>query len=425
MLVLTAAAVILLAGAAPAIAHAAAPDTGHPLAWSFEPSVLAGLAAAAVCYAAGVRRIQQRDRPAPLLRAREAAAFAAGLAVLFVALVSPLDSIAGQLFWVHMVQHLLLLLVAAPLLVIGRPALVFLWAFSRHGRRRVGQVWAGLGLRVVIDALMHPAIVWILFCGAFLVWHFPGPYQAALRHQGLHTLEHLSFLVTALMFWSIVIEPSGRRRLGHGPTLVFVMTAAILSGLPGALIALAPRPLYPAHAAGVASWGLTALEDQQLAGIVMWIPGGFVYLVAAGWVFVNWLKEGGARRTAIARRAALGLPALLLIPFSLGGCDDNGSRAVAANIGGDPHQGAALIKAYGCGSCHTIPGVADANGLVGPPLLWMGRRVYIAGVLRNTPDNMILWLRHPQRIVPGNAMPEMGLSEKDARNVAAYLYTLR
>ena len=93
--------------------------------------------------------------------------------------------------------------------------------------------------------------------------------------------------------------------------------------------------------------------------------------------------------------------------------------------GGDPARGAALIMDYGCGACHQIPGVADADGLVGPPLSNIGVRVYLAGMLRNTPDNMMFWLRHPQQIVPGNVMPDMGITVSEARDIAAYLYTLR
>jgi cytochrome c2 len=94
-------------------------------------------------------------------------------------------------------------------------------------------------------------------------------------------------------------------------------------------------------------------------------------------------------------------------------------------FGGDPARGAALIRDYGCGSCHQVPGVANADGLIGPPLSNIGVRVYIAGMLRNTPDNMMLWLRHPQQIVPGNVMPDMGMTVRDARDIATYLYTLR
>ncbi len=93
--------------------------------------------------------------------------------------------------------------------------------------------------------------------------------------------------------------------------------------------------------------------------------------------------------------------------------------------GADAHHGAQLIGQYGCASCHTIPGIAGADGLVGPPLTKLARRVYIAGVLRNSPENLMAWLKNPQRIVPGNAMPDMGLNESQARDIAAYLYTLR
>lgn len=105
-----------------------------------------------------------------------------------------------------------------------------------------------------------------------------------------------------------------------------------------------------------------------------------------------------------------------------------GSFSAAAQppaTGGDPAHGAALIRDYGCGSCHQIPGIPDADGLVGPPLSNIAIRVYIAGMLRNSPDNLMFWLRHPQEVVPGNVMPDMGVTAPDARDIAAYLYTLR
>jgi cytochrome c2 len=105
-----------------------------------------------------------------------------------------------------------------------------------------------------------------------------------------------------------------------------------------------------------------------------------------------------------------------------------GSFSAAAQppaTGGDPARGAALIRDYGCGSCHQIPGIADADGLVGPPLSNIGVRVYVAGMLRNTPDNLMFWLRRPQEVVPGNVMPDMHINASEARDIAAYLYTLR
>jgi cytochrome c2 len=107
----------------------------------------------------------------------------------------------------------------------------------------------------------------------------------------------------------------------------------------------------------------------------------------------------------------------------LGSCNDD--RRPSARVAEKPRHAASLIRYYGCGSCHVVPGIAEATGVVGPPLTQIGRRVYIAGLLRNTPDNMVAWLRNPQRIVPGNVMPDMGLSEADAREIAAYLQVLR
>jgi cytochrome c2 len=211
--------------------------------------------------------------------------------------------------------------------------------------------------------------------------------------------------------------------------LVFIITAAIISGLPGALIALAPRPLYPAHAAGVAAWGLTLLEDQQLAGIVMWIPGGLIYLVAAAGIFVRWVDTGEpvprvAASVSLARPASLLSLAVLTLSL-LGGCNEHEPSGDVHNGIGDISRGRALVATNGCGACHRVPGVADADGEVGPPLTRIGRRIYIAGVLRNTPDNMQSWLQDPQRIVPGNVMPNMHLSARDARDIAAFLFSVQ
>lgn len=139
-----------------------------------------------------------------------------------------------------------------------------------------------------------------------------------------------------------------------------------------------------------------------------------------------WTPAGLFRLTKMARNGAC----LLLLATALAGCDDR--NAMFAWFGREPKSeignvaaGSRAITKYGCGACHEIPGIAGARGLVGPPLDRMGRRIYIAGLLRNTPDNMIAWLRDPQKIVPGNAMPVVGLTEEQARDVTAYLYTLR
>lgn len=185
-----------------------------------------------------------------------------------------------------------------------------------------------------------------------------------------------------------------------------------------------PRPLYPGHAAGVMKWGITLMEDQQLAGLIMWIPAGAAYVIAVILVFLEWLEESEARALRVARRGtALLLVAMVAGPL-LSGCGKEEAHA-AANFGGDGHRGADLIRKYGCGGCHDIPQIADAHGNVGPPLTHVGTRTYLAGFIRNSPDNMARWIQDPQRILPGNAMPTMDMPEKDARDITAFLYGLR
>ncbi len=240
--------------AGPALA-ASSTASLRSLQWTAEPAVLVPIVLSTLWYLIGYARLRQLRTFVPLYGPRQLLCYLGGEATLTLALLSPLDDLADQLFSAHMLQHMLLLMVAAPLLVWGRPAMAFLWAFGPAGRKRLGGSWHALGLTRGINGLMHPLIVWVLFCGVFIVWHFPGPYQWALHDETVHTFEHISYVVTALMFWTVVIEPSGRRRLDYGATLLFILTAAVLSSLPGAVITLAATPLYPDYAAGTARWG--------------------------------------------------------------------------------------------------------------------------------------------------------------------------
>jgi cytochrome c oxidase assembly factor CtaG/cytochrome c2 len=392
--------------------------------WTADPATLVPILIATIWYAAGAVRARREGRSEAVPPGR-CLAFAGGITVLIIALQSPIDTLSEDLFSVHMVQHLLLMLAAPPLLVWSDCPLTFLRALPPGVRKAIGRYWAESNLNRVYNALMHPLVVWASFCGAFVFWHSPGPYQWALDSNPVHIAEHLCFFLTSLAFWSIVLSrPGERRRLQHGPTLLFVVSTAVLSGLPGALMIFSPRPLYPGHAAGVARWGLTLMQDQQLAGLIMWIPAGAAYVLASAFIFLRWLSDAELRATRAARR---GLPVILVLALSgllLCGCGQDDPTPIA-NFNGDPHRGAALIQQYGCGGCHTIPNVAHANANVGPPLQRIGTRTYIAGVLNNSPENMALWIENPQKILPGNAMPALGISQKDSRDITAFLYGLK
>jgi len=400
------------------------------LPWNWEVWVLVCLGLAVFGYAYGLRRLDAhaRSRIFGILRTTS---FAAGIAALFVALISPLDALDDQLFSAHMVQHLLLMMVAAPLLVCSRPAMAFLWAFPVSTRRVIGRIWTG-GLHRSVTALMSPLVVWLLCSMVLWFWHLPGPYGWALANEGIHTLEHFCFFISALMFWSLVIAPFGRRRLDYGSTLIFVATLGVQNGLLGALLTLAGHSFYNAHVNTTEAWGLTPLEDQQLAGIIMWIPASVIHLTSLGVLFVMWMRhaEREARLLVPSRTRLSSSQAVrrfttviaMLVTFGLSGCERPGPASYWAMSGAHADRGPALMRQYGCAACHTIAGVPNARGQVGPPLAQFGRRAFIAGVLSNNPDNLVKWLRSPQSVIPGNAMPDTGLTEQDARDIAAYLY---
>ncbi len=253
--------------------------------WSFDPLVLAGLVAAAVLYRRGRRR-----RPVTASAGR-AACFAAGLATVAVALVSPLDAAAAALFSAHMVQHLLLIVVAAPLLVMGRPARVMLAGLPARARRRV------LVPRVVRATLpparflRRPAVTWALATVVVWGWHLPVLYTVAYEHDLVHALEHASFLLVSILVWSVAIEERSRHELGALGRALFLLANALQSGLLGALLLFAGGVLYPVHGAGPSAWGLTPLQDQQLAGALMWIPPAIFYVGASAVILFRWLRS--------------------------------------------------------------------------------------------------------------------------------------
>jgi cytochrome c oxidase assembly factor CtaG/cytochrome c2 len=391
--------------------------------WKPEAATAIPMAIATVWYASGVFRLVQENKLETISRGR-VLSFVAGIAVLMIALQSPIDVLSRDLFSVHMSQHLLLMLAAPPLLVWSDSPIMFLRAFPRQIRKFMARVWIGAKLHSIYSWLRHPLVVWMAFCGAFVFWHAPRPYQWALDNDGVHILEHLSLFVTSCAFWSLVLPSRGRRQLQHGPALLLVVSTAVISGHPGALMIFAPRPLYPAHAIGVIRWGMTLMQDQQLAGLIMWIPAGGAYIVAVVVVFLEWFRESERRALRAARRGMALLALVTLVGPLLGGCESEETSSLA-NFGGDAHRGAELVSKYGCGNCHTIPRIASARGNVGPPLAGVGTRTYLAGFVRNSPDNMALWVRDPQRILPGNAMPTMGISESDSRDITAFLYGLK
>lgn len=276
--------VLALVGTVPDIAHA---HPGGMLAphdvwstWTNAPAVLAGCCVTAIAYGCGVHAMRARTRIARPAARWRTWSFAAALLAILVALVSPLDALGGALFSAHMVQHLLLMMVAAPLMVLGDPMSAFLWALPARERRALGAWWLRRHtLRSSWRVLARPIVAWSLHVITLWAWHLPTLYDRAVAEGPLHVLEHATFFVTALLFWWVPFRPHGRR-LHAGPALLYLFAAALQSTILGAVLAMARHPLYVAHLATTRAWGLTPLEDQQLAGLWMWVPAGLVYLVA-------------------------------------------------------------------------------------------------------------------------------------------------
>lgn len=269
---------------------AAASGTGADVAaaWGAESWVIACLALSLAMYVVGAVRLYARSRNGRGQLLRQAAWFGAGWLALVVALASPLDAAGTVSFAAHMVQHELLMIVAAPLLVLGRPLGVWLWAWPQAARHGGGVMTRAPALRATWRVLTRPLHAWILHFAALWLWHAPYLFQAALAHPALHALQHASFLFPALLFWWAVLDGVAR-----GSAIAYLFTTMLHTGALGALFAVSGRIWYPAYGGGAAQFGLSALEDQQLGGLIMWVPGGLAYLIVALALCARWLAADG------------------------------------------------------------------------------------------------------------------------------------
>jgi cytochrome c oxidase assembly factor CtaG len=222
-----------------------------------------------------------------------------------------------------MAQHELLMAVAAPLLVWGRPIVSFLWALPLSWRRALGAGAATAPVSALWTSLTLPVVAWTLHAVAIWLWHAPALYQATLTSDLVHTLQHVSFLGTALLFWWTALR--GREgRIGRPAAVLYLFTTSVHTSLLGALLAFSSKLWYPLYASSTTPWGLTPLEDQQLAGLIMWVPAGLTYLIGALVITASWLGESG-RRTQQTERVLL-LSILLVLLAACGSSHQEQAR---------------------------------------------------------------------------------------------------
>jgi cytochrome c oxidase assembly factor CtaG len=248
--------------------------------WDWEPTVLVGCAALAAGYVVVARP--------PGIRA---VSFMAGVLTLLLALISPLDALGDTyLFSAHMLQHVLLILVVPPLLLLGIPprmaARALRWEPASRAERVLGQ----------------PVLAWLVAIGTLWAWHAPALYDAALANEALHVVQHLCFLVTSTIFWWVVIAPvPERRRLNLLGSTAYLLLTSLASSLLGVILTFAPPGLYPAylHPAGAPGivalvrqgWGFSAAVDQQVGGLIMWVGNSPIYVVACLAALARWYRE--------------------------------------------------------------------------------------------------------------------------------------
>jgi putative membrane protein len=262
------------------------------LAWNFDLWITANLLLVGGAYALGLRRLWGKVGEGRGVSGRQALAFGAGWLAVAGALISPVDALSAEFSWVHMAQHMILMNLAAPLLVAGSPGVVWIWALPWRKRARIGtwmRKWEGWRPKGYLFWQM--GVMWGMYAAALWIWHLPKLYQAALRNDFVHDLQHLSFLIVACLFWRVLLDPLYRYRISRGLGVIYLFGTSLHATVLGVYMALSPRVWYPDYEVRLAGWNLTALEDQQLAGLIMWMPACMVYAVAAAILFALWLQE--------------------------------------------------------------------------------------------------------------------------------------
>jgi putative membrane protein len=258
--------------------------------WAWDPLVLATLAISGSLYVIGLSKVWSAAGRGHGIGVRQSLFFGAGWLSLFVALVSPLHPWGEVLFSVHMTQHEVLMLFAAPLVVLGRPQVATAWAIPVSWKCEAREVIKSRVVRSSWRFLTKPLAAWAIHAAALWVWHIPFLFEATLKSDLVHACQHASFFGSAMIFWwSIIFGTRGASTNGAG--VLYLFTTSIHSGLLGVILTLTNRVLYPSYSEYSAAWGLTPIEDQQIGGLIMWIPAGIVYIIAALIMFTGWLRE--------------------------------------------------------------------------------------------------------------------------------------
>lgn len=255
--------------------------------WNLTPSIYVGIALIIGLYLYAVGPLRRRYRLADSVSRRQVVVFISGMLLIFLALASPLDELGDEyLFSAHMLQHLVLTMIGPPMLLLGTPGWLIEPLLRRRTVLRIGK------------ALTYPAVAFLLFNINFWLWHAPSLYNATLSDENLHIFEHLLFLITATLYWWPVFSPveEGLPRLSLGGQILYIFLGGMPSVALGAGLTFLP-PLYaPYIQQSVRAWGISPAADQQLGGLIMWVPLNIAYIVVVSVLFIRWMQQQDAKQ---------------------------------------------------------------------------------------------------------------------------------
>ena len=243
--------------------------------WSFDPVALIAIPLAAFLYYRGLTSLGSRRRFHSTWRPW---AFYVGLVMLALAVLSPLDHLSGELFYAHMTQHMLILMVGVPLILLGAPFLPVLRGIPRPIRRGVIiPLFRSIPVRTVLRVLSRPLVAWPVYVLFIWGWHLPVLFEAALENEVLHVVEHFTFAFTAYLFWWNIIDPHPLRpNLSYLARVPYIFLTVVPAFALGAFLTFSSRAWFSPYELTAPLYNMTALEDQQVGGTIMWIPGSFI-----------------------------------------------------------------------------------------------------------------------------------------------------
>jgi cytochrome c oxidase assembly factor CtaG len=255
--------------------------------WNLEPSILIGTALITGLYLYAIGPLRKRHFPNEPIRTGQTIAFLSGMLIMFLALVSPLDELGDSyLFSAHMIQHLCLMVVGPPLLLLGTPE----WMVKLAFRSRI--------IFQVAKVMTYPVVAFVLFNVDFWLWHAPPLYNATLENQTIHILEHLTFIIFSLCYWWPIFSPSkDLPPLPIGGQILYLFLSGMPSVVLGAGLTFSP-PLYAPYIAAPRIWGISAATDQQLGGLIMWVPVSIYYIIIMSVLFIRWMLQQEAKQQA-------------------------------------------------------------------------------------------------------------------------------